>query len=329
MKIFLAGCEGYQFAKLIEILNHKNLLVSYYHIDKSEKNMDLLRSSFNNRGFEIICDSGLFTLMFGAGKGGTHSLHSMAEYTRDYISWAKCSGLTDTTYVESDVHKLLGMKAVYELRKQFEDSGLNVMYVWHREEGIDGLLRMCERYSYVALSVPELRVLFKKHNWRYQDAVFDLLNKIRSEVKVMPKIHLLGNTVQETMQTPLAYSCDSTSWLSGGRWGRVIVFENGRLFPILRKSNKYRGYVTKLRDHFPEFAAKIELHTKEKDTGSLLEYMTSNYISAQSLNLFEQYLNKFYPWVGLKEGYNGNKSECVDSPNRISGTEPMESQPTI
>lgn len=330
MKIFLAGCEGYAFAHLVEILNHKNILFSYYHINKGDKNMDLLKNSFNNKGFEMICDSGLFTLMFGAGKGQTHDIASMTEYTKKYIQWAQTNGLTDTTYVESDVHKLLGMPAVFELRKHFEESGLKVMYVWHREEGIDGLMTMAKKYDYIAISVPELRKLFKAHDWKYQDGVFDLLNKIRREVTTMPKIHLLGNTVQHTMETPLAYSCDSTSWLSGGRWGRVIVFENGRLFPIERKSAKYRGYVVKLREHFQEFAAKIELHTKDKDKGNLLEYMTSNYISAQSLNLFEQHLNKHYPWIGLSEGrFHAKQSEYHDSTYRLSGAKPMEPEQTI
>lgn len=291
MKIFLAGCEGMQFAALTEIVGHRYALFSYYHSRKfSPKDRDNFRAMWVRYPQEIICDSGLFTLMFGAGKGGDYDFKYMKDYTKTYLKWASEISHKNMTFVESDVHKLLGMKAVFELRKQFENSGLKHLYVWHREEGIDGLYKMAEKYDYIAISVPELRILCKG-KIRYQDAVKDLEAKIVQNVKRLPKIHLLGNTVMETMQTNISYSCDSTSWLSGGRYGRYMHYENERITPKKLSDLVYLKTKHLLETQYPTQYKKIYdeyAHISEK----YLLYIVSMYLSARSFNLYQSFLDR-------------------------------------
>lgn len=319
MKIFLAGLDSLPFKRAIDLIDYKYGLFSYFHISKNKETMDEIANS----PMELICDSGLFTLMFGAGKGGTYDLDFMRDYTKRYIEWCKTVRAPNITFVESDVHKLLGMEAVFELRKYFEDSGLNHMYVWHREEGLEGLYALANKYDYIALSVPELRILFKAHDWRYQEGVFDLLAKIKANVKKMPKIHLLGNTVIETMSTELAYSCDSTSWLSGGRYGRCIVLHNERLQSIARTDPKYQRQVEKMNLLFPQLYEQLGSADARRD------YYMANVISAYAFKRYQSILDKHYPWIGLKEQKNGTESKYDDGARREVATKPLESQSAV
>lgn len=291
MKVFLAGTEGVPFHKLTALAQVKNALFSYYHISKKKEESKKVFDAMNEAGQEVICDSGLFTLMFGAGKGGNYDLEYMKDYTRTYIGNAKQFALNKLTIVESDVHKLLGMPAVFELRKQFEDSGMNVLYVWHKEEGIDGLFRMAEKYNYIALSVPELRIILKDSPYRYQDAVHDLLRKIKNNVSKLPRIHLLGNTVQETMETNIAYSCDSTSWLAGGRFGRSMVFNNSKLKAVSIRDELFLQTKKQVSDHHPRiFQFLEEQYDKEKTK----DYMMGNFMGAYAYKQYQDWLDKHY-----------------------------------
>lgn len=332
MKVFFAGGESPYLCKIIEIVGGKNVLFSFYHWAKVQPaDREDIKRIYSENDIEVICDSGLFTLMFGAGKGGNYDRAFMREYTTKYIAAAKEFGIKNLTIVESDVHKILGMDAVHELRKYFEDSGMKVLYVWHREEGIDGLLRMCEKYKYIALSVPELRILFKGNEDRYQDAVFDLLNKIRGHCpKKIPRIHLLGNTVQETMETTIAYSCDSTSWISGWTYGRLPFYIDGRLKIVdIRREpkdqnvkNRMNEYIDSISESYPEEFEKLKAISKtEKSVVSSMRL----FCSAKSMVVFQHYLDKHYPWIGLEER-SGIKSRYHSSKRGKHQAQSLESK---
>jgi hypothetical protein len=299
MKVFLAGCENWYFGELPSLAKHPNVLFSYYHWshlgDKDKREFERI---FSNPNQEVICDSGLFTLMFGAGKGGNYDLPYMIDYTKKYIALAKQFKIPNLTIVESDVHKLLGMEAVFELRKLYEDSGMKVMYVWHREESIEGLYRLAERYDYIAISIPELRIICKG-NVRYQDATKDLLNKIVRHVPKLPRIHLLGNTVQETMETNIAYSCDSTSWLSGGRYGRYMHWDGKKLRPVPLDGQTYLRTKHLLEHHYKDEFKWIADKWEHKG-GKRMTYIISMYLSARSYSLYQQTLDRRFQCLAQK-----------------------------
>ncbi len=299
LKVFLAGCEAYHHFYITAIAEVKHTLFSYYHWQNvNEPNRKRINDLWINFPQEVIIDSGLFTLMFGAGKGGSYDMQFMKEYTRKYIDETRGFSAKKMSIVESDVHKLLGMRAVFELRKYFEDSGMNVIYVWHREEGIDGLYEMAEKYDYIAISVPELRILCKG-KFRYQDAVKDLERKIFANVKRMPKIHLLGNTVMETMQTNYSYSCDSSSWLAGAMWGRFISFENGRLRPKKITSMDFEKARYMLQNKYKNHYSSL-IEEASKRGVNALEYSTKLYLSAQSYAAYQAFLDKKFKCKAVK-----------------------------
>ena len=79
MRIHLAGIES--VSNIARIGRIKYGLLSYYHIKQNSRVVDDL----NDAGIEVICDSGIFSMMFGAGKGKTYDLQYMVEYTKRYI----------------------------------------------------------------------------------------------------------------------------------------------------------------------------------------------------------------------------------------------------
>lgn len=301
MKIFLATCENFHHYQCASVAGIKNILMSYYHANLRSEKTGIMFKMLNALDQELICDSGLFTMMFGAGKGKTYTKQDIMEYTKGYISAAQKFGVKNATFVEMDTHKILPLKDLFEIRKHFEDSGLKVLYAWHREEGIDGLYEMSEKYDYIALSIPELRILCKGKNTRYQDVTKDLLYKIRTNVKKFPKIHLLGNTVMETMDTPLAYSCDSSSWTYGVRHARLTFFSDGKI------SQKYFGKDTPKEWKDKYYQRMDEIKSKEPALMDLLkdanatktEYILNLVFSATSYRLYQEWLDLRRPYGGI------------------------------
>jgi hypothetical protein len=299
MKVFLAGCENWHHTEAAILAGAKNLLFSYFHLKKKSETDYNRFFNMMKPDHELICDSGLFTLMFGIGKGGSYDMNFMREYTKAYIEYAKKFPHKNLTIVESDVHKLLGMEAVFELRKEFEQSGMKVLYVWHIEEGIDGLYKMAEKYDYIALSVPELRILCKG-KVRYQDAVKDLERKIYKNVKRLPKIHLLGNTVMQTMETNISYSCDSTSWIAGVKYGRYVHWDGHRLRANVVSGEQYDRSRYILEQAYAENYKDMEKWRASSE--NRLKYQITLYLSARSYVLYQDWLDrKFQCLAGVEK----------------------------
>lgn len=305
MRIHLAGLEKTGFINSVGLTGHKYGLFSYFHMsrnpDAEQRRCLGLMCEFD---LDMICDSGLFTMMFGSGKGKKHDLAGMVDYTRRYIARVKQYGLPKVTMVECDVHKILGMPSVFELRKHFRDSGIPTIYVWHREEGIDGLLKLVEEEQYVAISVPELRIIFKSHA-KYESGVIELLTKIekRCAEKSLPmkKVHLLGNTIEYTMKNRQAYSCDSTSWLAGVRYGQGIVYRHQNLTKAHIRSPLFQHLRESAREEYPSaFARVMSMSTTEK----MRQYLWNTFVSASSYSKYQQFLDSHYQWIGGPRGSN-------------------------
>jgi hypothetical protein len=296
LRIHLAGLEKVGFITSCGLSGHKYGLMSYYHFSRNPpKERVACIELINSFGMEMIVDSGLFTMMFGSGKGQSYDLPFMIEYTKKYLEEVRSYGIKNMTVVECDVHKIIGMDAVFELRKVFADSGLQTIYVWHAEETIDGLMRLAESVDYMALSIPELRILFKGRSHRYQSAVFDLLGRIKVNGRV-PKIHLLGNTVEETMKARAAYSCDSTSWLAGVRYGEGLVYRQHRILKANIRSKSFVGLKDVMREQKPEAFERIYAMST---SDTMKEYLLNTFVSAESFRRYQEYLDSIYPWEGL------------------------------
>lgn len=303
MQIHLAGCESLHFAKAIVYTGHRHVLLSYHYLKSrsDDKRMELIKY-INDSGLTVILDSGIFTMMFGSGKDKTYDLLTMTAYAEEYLARVKTWGIKNLTVVECDVHKILGMDAVFKLRSLFEKSGLRVMYVWHLEEGTAGLEAMAKKYHLLGIGCPELRLLFKGRDQTYKAAVWDLLGRIKSHSANLPKVHLLGNTVMETMETHQAWSCDSTSWISGVKFGRSHIFNHGRIITAHLRSPAFIHNREILIAKNPAF--KEWVHS-EFETDVRREYYYNLYSSAMAFKLYQEWLNKKFAWSGSEKKLSG------------------------
>ena len=166
----------------------------------------------------VIQDSGLFTLMFGAGKGQVQTRESLTQWQDKLIAFVQQNGLKGDC-VEIDCQKVLGVEDAWyfreRMRRKLDNRQINV---FHFEDGRKGLDRLIDFSDYIALSIPELRII-KPATFR-EDAHH--LARYIKERKPEIDIHLLGCTdIRMIEQNRFCTSADSTAWLSGVKFGYV------------------------------------------------------------------------------------------------------------
>jgi len=165
-----------------------------------------------------IMDSGLFTLMWGAGSKTVQTEASIAGWQDRLVRFVETEQVK-AYVVECDCQKLLGPGYAWELRQDLARRlpTHEIINVFHLEDGEKGFRRLCEYSTYLALSVPELR----KHQHRHNVTVPGLARLART-INPAIKIHLLGCTENRLMRTlRWCTSADSSSWSSFVRYGML------------------------------------------------------------------------------------------------------------
>ena len=227
LKVHFAGSEQIDFSMIASKAGVKYFLFTRF---------PFISQQFGIKGYPITCktlfppaeiekfsqhtimDSGLFTLMFGAHKGKRDKaflnqwMDAMIQFVLDNNIKATC--------VECDCQKVLGVDEAWEFRRRFRDSISNpIINVFHYEDGNIGLDRLIEFAEYIAISVPELRIVKPK---TYKEDVYRLACYIKNR-KPDIKIHLLGCTeVKMLERCNFCTTADSTSWQAVNRFGRIL-----------------------------------------------------------------------------------------------------------
>ena len=121
------------------------------------------------------------------------------------------------TCVEIDCQKVLSPEAAWFFRERMRRLLPNrQINVFHYEDGKDGLDRLIEFADYIAISVPELRIVKPK---TFREDTKRLAYYIKDK-KPEIDIHLLGCTdIKMLRECSFCTSADSTSWLQGVKYG--------------------------------------------------------------------------------------------------------------
>ena len=171
-----------------------------------------------------IMDSGLFTLMFGACKDIRPDEKFIRRYKDAICRFVNDNKAWNLTCVECDCQKLLGTELAWELRKQMREQLPNnrIINVFHFEDGKDGLDRLIDFSEYIAISVPELRIVKPK---TYKQDTYQLARYIKDK-KPDIDIHLLGCTERSMLkQCKFCTSSDSTTWQQINRYGGILGYK--------------------------------------------------------------------------------------------------------
>lgn len=254
MKVHLAGHLPFQ--KAMKKAGVRYILDTFYEIKvmSMEKRIEHLQRM--NSFHHSIVDSGLFTLMFGAKAGYKITEQFIIDWQNDYAETINKSGYKHSI-VECDVQRVLSSEFAWEMRKKFKKQvKVPIINVYHLpDENPDKLI---EHADYIAISIPELRK-FVSRKERYK--ITEYISK-KATLK-NKKVHLLGCTEKEMMKKfSYCYSCDSTSWISGGRYNNhqtelfkdVMKVENMKKnhlpeFNAKSQSNAYYQIITKMQDY--------------------------------------------------------------------------------
>ena len=206
MKIFLAG-SGYVNMWLDENFTNFYRLESYHYISNQERKRVTEYKDF-------ILDSGAFTYLNGADGN-----INWDKYVENYAAFINKYSVKN--FIELDIDPIVGIKEVERLRNKLEQlTNKKSIPVWHKSRGKDYWLKIVREYNYVAIGGVVTREIkpseYKYFHWLLAEAK-----------KQNCKVHGLGFTNLKGLEEYDFYSVDSTSWLSGNRFGSIYKF-NGK-----------------------------------------------------------------------------------------------------
>lgn len=226
IKVHFAGSDGQEnfHAALAAAETHYRLYSCYKYIVNKTPDADfrlppnhvILTEERTNR--HVIQDSGLFTLMFGAKKGQVQTRKTLTQWQDKLMAFVRQNRLR-AACVEIDCQKVLGVEDAWyfweRMRRELDNPQINV---FHFEDGKRGLDSLIDFSSYLALSIPELRIIKPK---TFREDTRQLVRYIK-ERKPEIDIHLLGCTDMKIIaENRFCTSADSTSWLAGVRYGYI------------------------------------------------------------------------------------------------------------
>lgn len=272
IKVHFAGSEQIDFSMIANKAGVKYFLYTCF---------PFISSAFGIRGYPITCktlfppaeiqkfarhsimDSGLFTLMFGAHQGKRDKAF-LLRWQQAIIDFVLENDIKSTC-VEVDCQKVLGVDEAWEFRRRLRDAIPNrIINVFHYEDGNRGLDRLIDFSDYIAISVPELRIVKRK---TYKEDVYRLACYIKNR-KPEIDIHLLGCTELGMLERcRFCTTADSTSWQAVNRFGNILGNHTRTIRPEVKERCR-EAVLDTLR------ACSIE------PTDKRLDYYANYYISA-------------------------------------------------
>ena len=227
VKIHFAGSDGEEnFYAALNAADTRYRLYSCYKYIVSKKPDDNFKLPEGHvivdqcrTAKHVIQDSGLFTLMFGAGKGQKQTISTLTEWQDKLMAFVKQNHIT-ASIVEIDCQKVLGVDEAWYFRQRMKDMmpENKQINVFHFEDGQKGLDRLIEFSDYIAVSVPEWRIVKRGSHRRDVRYLTHYIKNKKPEID----IHLLGCTDFTILhENSFCTSADSTSWLKGVKYGYV------------------------------------------------------------------------------------------------------------
>lgn len=225
MKIFLAGSGWEKICWANRNFFDFNRLESFVYLSEFEKG---ILSNYDN----FLLDSGAFTYL----NKNKNKKVDWGNYVKTYGEFIKTKNIK--SFFELDIDPIVGLKEVERLRDVLENTAeRKCIPVWHKSRGLEYWKKMVKEYDYVAIGG-----IVTQEIKRTQYDIFLPLLKIAKENNC--KVHGLGFTNLKGMEKYKFYSVDSTSWLSGNKFGSVYLF-NGK---TMQKQNKVIGQRIKTQE---------------------------------------------------------------------------------
>lgn len=218
-KIYLAGQRPWEETGIYNHLVKDKICIldSFYYIkDWCYKYLKV---------WDFMLDSGAFTFM--ENDKGNVNWESYVDRYSDFINEHDIN-----LYFEMDIDSVTNLKYVEKLRKRMEKrTNKQSIPVWHRSRGKDYFISMCKDYDYVSLG----GIVSGEWKGSNPDIFQWFIDKAHEH---NCKIHALGYTNMKGLKKYNFDSVDSTTWVSGNRFGHLWHFKNGEIKKVHRQENQ-------------------------------------------------------------------------------------------
>ena len=212
LRCYYSGVEGRQHFEAVVRAGGKHVLLSYLYIQKSDP--DIVKKRKNaNPSIGFMVDSGAHSFQSDKEKYSKWSVSDWENYITAYTKWLLANRAYIDCGVEMDIDWVVGTNLVESWQKRFFipllEKGVPIIFVWHKQRGLEGWESMCEKLPYVGLpgefsSEPD----FNKY--------------VVTARKYTVRIHGFAATKQQDFRDHEWYSSDSTTWKSAERYGTLI-----------------------------------------------------------------------------------------------------------
>lgn len=225
MKVFLAGTCSRPY---IDVLKSLYVLESFYYIKEWQipyiKKWDM-----------FLLDSGAFTFL-----NNTNASVNWDDYLSRYIEFINDNDVD--YFFELDIDSVVGRDKVKKIRNILESrTSKRCIPVWHRSRGLEEYKAMCRDYNYIAIGGIVTKEI-KSDDYYVLPKLVDIAHANGC------RVHGLGFTSMSWASKVKFDSVDSTTWLSGARYGHVYLFKNGNISSRAPKGE--RGVSYKVLDPF-------------------------------------------------------------------------------
>lgn len=172
----------------------------------------------------FMLDSGAFTCL------NSKRPVDIDEYVEGYTKFINQHNIQ--YFFEMDIDPLVGYEEVKKIRQRIErKTKKRCIPVWHKSRGIQEFRNLCKKYDYIAIGGIVTKEITKQE--------YFLLNAFCDLAKSYDcKIHGLGFTPPD-LKGYRFDSVDSTSWLAGGRYGRLYQLKDWQLKSIKAQERKH------------------------------------------------------------------------------------------
>ena len=205
-----------------------HVLESYYYLRKASPTVENTIMSYvkSDQCKTFVLDSGAFTYMAQVKNGSQVVDVDFDKFVEEYAAFINKWDVQH--FFELDVDVVIGLKAVERLRTKLERlTKKKCIPVFHKSRGLDYLYKMCKEYDFIALGGLAIKD-FSVEEKKKLDAFINIAHEHNT------KIHGLGFTNVTQLKRYNFDSVDSTSWLSGSRFGTVYIWDS-----IQEKFKKY------------------------------------------------------------------------------------------
>ncbi len=232
MNVFYSGTEGAQHFQACIDAGCKRLLISYLYLEKSDLSLIKKRKK-KYPELEYMIDSGAHSIQSDKQKYASWSLQDFENYLKRYVAWIRANRQVIDSCVELDIDWNVGINVVEGWQKKYFlpllEEGINVIFVWHKQRGLEAFEDMCSRFPYVGLPGE-----FSSEK--------DFNKYVTVAKRYTTKLHGFAANKQSDLRDYPWFSGDATTWKSSERYGTLIHWDeqDQRLYFEEDKSKRWQ-----------------------------------------------------------------------------------------